>query len=141
MKADDGRRFIYEKNQLVEVICQLRFPAILSIDSETPAAFQEKVRARYPRYAVMTNFSPFKGDSALHPWMGLDRYNAAVAALEAADDGFDVQACFDVLRRTAQTVCPTVVSMVYDAEENAVYWCEGQNWEDVRMQRMRAECK
>ena len=54
MKADDGRRFIYEKNQLVEVICQLRFPAILSIDSETPAAFQEKVRARYPRYAVMT---------------------------------------------------------------------------------------
>ena len=89
-----------------------------------------------PRYAVMTNFSPFKGDSELHPWMGLDRYNAAVAALEAADENFGVEACFDVLRRCAQTVCPTVVSMVYDAEENAVYWCEGQNWEDVRVQRM-----
>ena len=52
MEANDGRKFEYEKNQLVEVICQLRFPAILSIDSDTPAAFQEKVRARYPRYAL-----------------------------------------------------------------------------------------
>ena len=94
-----------------------------------------------PRYAVMTNFSPFKGDSELHPWMGLDRYSAAVAALEAADEDFGVEACFDVLQRCAQTVCPTVVSMVYDAEENAVYWCEGQAWEDVRVQRMRPECK
>ena len=94
-----------------------------------------------PRYAVMTNFSPFKGDSEWHPWMGLDRYNAAVAALEAADDGFGVAACFDVLRRCAQTVCPTVVSMVYDAQENAVYWCEGQNWENVRVQRMCAKCR
>ena len=94
-----------------------------------------------PRYAVMTNFSPFKGDSERHPWMGLDRYNAAVAALEAADDGFGVSACFDVLRRCAQTVCPTVVSMVYDAEENVVYWCEEQNWEDVRVQRMCAKCR
>ena len=94
-----------------------------------------------PRFSVMTNFSPFKGDSELHPWMGLDRYNAAVAALEDADDGFGVQECFDVLRRAAQTVCPTVVSMVFDVAENAVYWCEGQNWEDVRVQRMRVECR
>ena len=89
-----------------------------------------------PRYAVMTNFSPFKGDSELHPWMGLDRYNAAVVALEAADDGFGVKDCFDVLRSCAQTVCPTVVSMAFDAAENTVYWCEEQNWEDVRVQRM-----
>ena len=94
-----------------------------------------------PRFSVMTNFSPFKGDSELHPWMGLDRYSAAVAALEAADEDFGVEACFDVLRSCAQTVCPTVVSMVLDVAENAVYWCEGQNWEDVRVQRMRVECK
>ena len=94
-----------------------------------------------PHFSVMTNFSPFKGDSELHPWMGLDRYNAAVAALEDADDGFGVQECFDVLRRTAQTVCPTVVSIVFDVTENAVYWCEGQNWEGVRVQRMRSECE
>ena len=40
-----------------------------------------------PRCAVMTNFSPFKGDSELHPWMGLDRYNAAVAALDGTKAG------------------------------------------------------
>ena len=92
-----------------------------------------------PRYAVMTNFSPFKGDSERHPWMGLDRYNAAVEALEAADDDFGVEACFEVLRRCAQQVCPTVVSMVFDVAENTVHWCEGQNWEDVRVQRMCGE--
>lgn len=72
MKADDGRRFIYEKNQLVEVICQLRFPAILSIDSETPAAFQEKVRARYPRYAVMTEKKSGAPDIRNHAFISGD---------------------------------------------------------------------
>ncbi len=52
MKSSDGKKYIYEKHQLVEVICQLRFPTILSIDTETPAAFQEKIRARFPRYEV-----------------------------------------------------------------------------------------
>ncbi|MDO5323425.1 MAG: hypothetical protein Q4G06_05350 [Clostridia bacterium] len=94
-----------------------------------------------PRFSVMTNFSPFKGDSELHPWMGLDRYNAAVEALEAADEDFGVDACFDVLRKCSQTVCPTVVSMVFDVAENAVYWCEGQNWEEIRVQRMRGKCE
>ena len=26
-----------------------------------------------PEYKILTNFSPFKGDSEKHPWMGLDR--------------------------------------------------------------------
>lgn len=84
-----------------------------------------------PGYAVMTNFSPFKGDSEQHPWMGLDRYETAVEMLERRGAAFDVQDCFEALRRTAQTVCPTVVSMVYDAEENAVYWCERQQWDRI----------
>lgn len=46
-----GRQIQYEKNQIVEMICQLRFPAILSIDTREPADFQELVRADYPRYA------------------------------------------------------------------------------------------
>ncbi|MCH7873318.1 MAG: TIGR04255 family protein [Planctomycetes bacterium] len=41
---------IYRKNPLAEVICQLRFPPILRIDSELPAAFQERIRADYPHY-------------------------------------------------------------------------------------------
>lgn len=43
-------RVIYEINPLDEVVCQLRFPPILKIDAEPPAAFQELIRADYPTY-------------------------------------------------------------------------------------------
>ncbi len=89
-----------------------------------------------PKYSVLTNFSPYKGYSEQHPWMGRDRYEKAVAMLEASDDSFDVADCFEILKQTAQTVCPTVVSMVYDAAENTVYWCEQQHWDEVRSQRL-----
>jgi uncharacterized protein (TIGR04255 family) len=41
-------RVIYANNPLDRVICQLRFPPILKIDTEIPAAFQDKLRAEYP---------------------------------------------------------------------------------------------
>ena len=44
-------RCIYRSNQLAEVICQLRFPEILKIPTETPAAFQDAIREDFPRYA------------------------------------------------------------------------------------------
>ena len=81
-----------------------------------------------PKYAVMTNFSPFKMDREEHPWMGWDRYRIAVERMETADDDFDVADCFDLLKATSQEVCPTVVSMVFDVSENTVYWCENRNW-------------
>lgn len=43
-------RIIYEKNPLVEVICQLKFPPILRIDADLPSAFQELVRESYPLF-------------------------------------------------------------------------------------------
>ena len=43
-------RAVYRKNPLVEVICQLRFPAVLAIAAESPYKFQEKVRQSYPVY-------------------------------------------------------------------------------------------
>ena len=42
----------YTRSPLVEVICQLRFPTILSIDAKEPADFQETIRHAFPRYAV-----------------------------------------------------------------------------------------
>src|SRR5438132_1497631 len=48
MPFPDSPRVIYAKNPLIEVVCQLRFPSILRIDSELPAAFQEKIRGAYP---------------------------------------------------------------------------------------------
>ena len=87
---------------------------------------------RKPEYALLTNFSPFKGDSEKHPWMGLDRYKKAEEMLRDAADDFGVTDCFGILKAVSQTVCPTVVSMVFDVTDNAVYWCEKMQWDDIK---------
>ena len=46
-----AERVVYEKNQLEEVICQLRFPQILRIDAEPPSQFQDAIRKAYPLYS------------------------------------------------------------------------------------------
>lgn len=52
-------RCVYAKNHLAEVICQLRFPEILSIESQLPAAFQDEIRGVFPKYSVRReNVSP-----------------------------------------------------------------------------------
>jgi len=43
-------RVIYKKNPLDEVVCQLKFPPILRIESELPARFQESLRREYPLF-------------------------------------------------------------------------------------------
>ena len=40
----------YAKNQLADVICQLRFPEILTINTTQPAAFQDAIRDTFPKY-------------------------------------------------------------------------------------------
>lgn len=45
-------RCSYTENQLGEVICQLRFPEILTIGVNVPAAFQELIRDEYPKYSA-----------------------------------------------------------------------------------------
>lgn len=61
MRSAEGKPFIYEKAQLIEVICQLRFPAILSIDTKAPADFQETVRENFPRYHTQIDRVPGQG--------------------------------------------------------------------------------
>ena len=48
MTFPDSPRVIYKQNPLVEVVCQLKFPPILKIESDPPAFFQEKIRREYP---------------------------------------------------------------------------------------------
>ena len=64
MKSADGKRFIYEKAQLIEVICQLRFPTILSIDAKAPADFQDTIRETFPRYLCQTETPPARNGEA-----------------------------------------------------------------------------
>lgn len=89
-----------------------------------------------PKYQVLTNFSPFKMDKELHPWMGLDRYNKAIEILENADDSFDVDDCFALLKEVSQTVCPTSVSMVFDVDKLEVSWCIKQEWNNIERKQL-----
>ncbi|MDD8049632.1 MAG: hypothetical protein PHH04_08600 [Thomasclavelia sp.] len=88
-------------------------------------------------YSIMTNFSPIKKDQEKHPWMGLDRYNKALEMIKKMNDNVDADDCFEILKATAQTVCPTVVSMVYDCSTNNVYWCENQKWNNIQKQKIK----
>lgn len=48
----------YEANPIHEVICQLRFPTILSINQTEPADFQEQIRDIFPQYACKQETLP-----------------------------------------------------------------------------------
>src|SRR5713101_6044071 len=52
MPFPHSEREIYGRNPLEEVVCQLRFPAILEIAAEQPAKFQNKVRRQYPLFEI-----------------------------------------------------------------------------------------
>ena len=49
MRSEEARQ-IFKRRQLLEVICQLRFPDILKIESTDPAEFQDRIRGEYPQY-------------------------------------------------------------------------------------------
>lgn len=48
--AEHDTRYLYTRSPLAEVICQLRFPTILSINNVEPADFQETIRDAFPQY-------------------------------------------------------------------------------------------
>ena len=56
MPFPEAARVVYKKNPLDRVICQLRFPPILRIESEPPTSFQEAIRSSFPMYAERTGF-------------------------------------------------------------------------------------
>ena len=45
-------RCLYQRSPLIEVICQLRFPTILSIGSQEPAEFQEAIRHEFQQFVA-----------------------------------------------------------------------------------------
>lgn len=50
MPFPETKRVIYKKNPLNKVICQLRFPPILKIESNVPSDFQDAIRTSFPLY-------------------------------------------------------------------------------------------
>ena len=51
-------RVFYTKAPLVQVICQLRFPAVLRIERDAPVEFQERIRHAFP---LFERVNPFMG--------------------------------------------------------------------------------
>lgn len=49
-------RVIYKKNPLDNVICQIKFPTILSIETDLPSAFQSAIRKEFPLFNEKTEF-------------------------------------------------------------------------------------
>jgi len=45
----------HPKNQLDRVICQIRYPAILSIERDL-ASFQDKIKDKYPKFSTIKNY-------------------------------------------------------------------------------------
>lgn len=43
-------RVIYDRAPLVHVICQVKFPPVLRIESQPPADFQDQIRQEFPLY-------------------------------------------------------------------------------------------
>lgn len=52
------KRCHYGNAQLAEVICQFRFPEILTIETELPARFQEAIRQEFPVYSARKESAP-----------------------------------------------------------------------------------
>ena len=50
MLFSDRPRTVYQNAPVHEVVCQLRFPTILSINNVEPADFQEEIRDSLPQY-------------------------------------------------------------------------------------------
>ncbi len=63
MLFPESPRVVYRKNPLDQVICQVQFPQILRINTETPVAFQEKIRDRFPVVETQNNIElPISGE-------------------------------------------------------------------------------
>lgn len=48
----ETERVIYEKNPLIEVIIQFRFPKILALNTKDPVDFQDSIKDDYPFYQL-----------------------------------------------------------------------------------------
>ena len=57
----DHPRCLYQSSPLAEVICQIRFPGILSIEAGIPSDFQDAIREEYPEFQRRTDLQGLTG--------------------------------------------------------------------------------
>jgi uncharacterized protein (TIGR04255 family) len=106
MSFPESERVVYNKNPIEQVICQLRFPTLLRINSETPVIFQEKLRREYPLLAerIEQNIS-FAGVLQNLPSNVADSFPPGIVKaydLTSADEQWTVTLTKDFLALTAK---------------------------------------
>ena len=79
-------RVLYRENPLEEVICQLRFPPILRIDSGNLADFQDAVRDEYPLYSEEEQISEIPIPEPLAGVMKIGQGSNSVKRFSSADN-------------------------------------------------------
>jgi len=72
VRFPDSPRVVYQSNPLVEVVCQVRFPRLLRLETELPVEFQNRVHKEYP--TLKESFSSKLPDEIARA-MGLDPAN------------------------------------------------------------------
>ncbi len=100
-------RVIYQKKPLAQVICQLRFPTILRIETELPAVFQDRIRSKYPLYVEKPNVGLIPPDIAEKfpaQILGLLQTNKTINAYEfsSSDQKWILSLTRDFLALTAR---------------------------------------
>lgn len=85
-----SKRCVYRNNQLNEVICQLRFPEILTIGANVPVDFQEAIRQEFPKYFNRLELHPPKFDGPMTKLTAQPQPPTHNYQFSSADDGWRI---------------------------------------------------
>ena len=87
MVFPEAERVLYGTNLIEEVICQLRFPPILRIDSGGAADFQDAIRADYPLYSEEESIPELPLPAPLAKALNIGQQGASPARKFTSADG------------------------------------------------------
>jgi uncharacterized protein (TIGR04255 family) len=110
MAFPESTRVVYARNPLESVICQLRFPPILRIDTEAPAAFQDRIRDSYP---LLTQRSAFDLRAALPPEIANVILADVPVALQGSGTAYDFSSPDEAWKVTLARNFLAVTTMAY----------------------------
>ncbi len=132
-------------NSVVEIIAQVRFPSLLAIASTPPAAFQERVRNRYPVFGLSQDRQAYVFQDESRQWMltlGAD----SLAVQVRGDAGWEifkthlaepVQAFSEIYR---PQYLARVGLRIRHVIRRSAYGLAGQDWRTLLHPHLAATC-
>lgn len=102
MPFPPSERVLYGRTPLDEVICELRFPPVLRIDAEAPAAFQDRIRGVFPMYQRGPSAPPISLPPQLAQVLALGGGGAGVHEFGSEDDTWKLSLTKDSIALTTR---------------------------------------